>query len=145
MRHYVRASFQYLKTKNWDRGILEEWKDVMEGKEGEEREEGSSGDGLGPLSPGNMKVSDGVRYHVLDVWVDELMGVAGDDERLGKEIEELLMQPVARLEREGRGKIGRQRAKEVLEDERIKGWMERGKDEAVENGDDDDEWGGFDD
>ncbi|KAL8929903.1 MAG: hypothetical protein Q9208_001047 [Pyrenodesmia sp. 3 TL-2023] len=140
MRHYVRASFQYLKLMKWDREMIQEWRDAMVGES-----EGRKGDELGPLNPGNMKVPDGVRYHVLDVWVDELVGFVGEDEEMGKEIGVLLMEPVARLEREGRGKIVKQRAREVLEDKRVRGWVDGGKDKDVENNSGEEEWGGFDD
>ncbi|KAI4197862.1 MAG: hypothetical protein LQ346_002876 [Caloplaca aetnensis] len=147
MRHYVRASFQYLKSSKWDRGMMEGWRNVMEGRsEGKERdgiERGEAGDELGPLSPGNMKVPDGVRYHVLDVWVDELVGVVGEDEGVGNEIGGMLMEPVARLQREGKGKIVKQRAREVLEDERVEEWMVAEKDKDVKSGSGEEEWAGF--
>ena len=44
------------------------WVEMMQGK-GEE--------GVGPLSVRDGRVSDGVRYHVLDVWVDGLVGRRG--------------------------------------------------------------------
>ncbi len=119
----------------------------MEGRsEGEEREgivSGEAGEGLGPLSPRNMKVPDGVRYHVLDVWVDELVGVVGEDECVENEIGGMLMEPVARLQREGKGKIVKQRAREVLEDERAGKWVVAGKEKGVESGSGEEEWAGF--
>ncbi len=59
------------------------------------------------MSPGDGKVADGVRYHVLDVWV----GWVGRG----------LMRPVERLGREGRTKVVRERARDVLGDERLEG------------------------
>lgn len=110
--------------------------------EGEEEE-----DGLGPLSPGNRKVPDGVRYHVLDLWVDELEGVVGaeEDGMLKEGLDEMLMEPVKRLEREGGSKIVRSRAREVLEDERVREIAPDEERKEMENGrrDDDEEWGGF--
>lgn len=114
-----------------------------EGKERDGIERGEAGDELGPLSPGNMKVPDGVRYHVLDVWVDELVGVVGEDEGVGNEIGGMLMEPVARLQREGKGKIVKQRAREVLEDERVEEWMVAEKDKDVKSGSGEEEWAGF--
>jgi len=67
-----------------------------------------------PLSPGDGKVADGVRYHVLDVWVDGLVGAEGWEGRG-------LMRPVERLGREGRTKVVRERARDVLGDERLEG------------------------
>lgn len=66
-----------------------------------------------PLSPGDGKVPDGIRYHVCDVWVDGLVQTEGW-EGTG------VMRPVERLSREGRAKVVRSRAKAVLEDERLK-------------------------
>lgn len=97
----------------------------------------------GPLSPGDKKVPDGVRYHVLDVWNDELWGVVGED-KAEKNVVELLMEPVERLLKEGRGKVVRTRAREVLEDERVRGAVETGNQEdgGIEE---DKAWQGFDD
>lgn len=66
-----------------------------------------------PLSAADGKVSDGVRYHVCDVWVDGLMLTEGWRGRG-------VMRPVERLGREGRTKVVRGRAKAVLEDERLR-------------------------
>lgn len=66
-----------------------------------------------PLSAGNGKVSDGVRYHVLDVWVDGLVGCEG---WRGTGV----MRPVERLGREGRTKVVRTRVRGVLGDERLR-------------------------
>lgn len=65
-----------------------------------------------PLSAGDGKVPDGIRYHVCDVWVDGLMQTEGW-EGTG------VMRPVERLSQEGRTKVVRGRAKAVLEDERL--------------------------
>ena len=65
------------------------------------------------MSPGNGKVPDGIRYHVCDVWVDGLVEVEGWE---GVEI----MRPIERLSREGRTRVVKERAKGVLEDERLK-------------------------
>ncbi len=91
---------------------------------------GKSEDGIGALSAGDGKVPDGVRYHVLDVWVDGLV----ERERwegVG------IMRPVEGLKTEGRTKVVRERAREVLGDERLQGVEEstgddRGSDEEGE-------------
>lgn len=75
---------------------------------------GKSEDGIGSLNAGDGKVPDGVRYHVLDVWIDGLMETNGW-ERVD------VMEPVERLRREGRTKVVRDRARAVLEDERLQG------------------------
>ncbi|KAL8722474.1 MAG: hypothetical protein Q9225_001038 [Loekoesia sp. 1 TL-2023] len=140
IRYYVRDSFLYLKSHSWEKELLKAWTEVMEGKEDAGKE------GWGPLSSGNAKVPDGVRYHVLDVWIDELEGVVGE-EGIDVGMGEMLMEPVKRLEREGRTKVVRRRAKEILEDERVRAWLKVGEEvPGNENeGGDDEEWNGFED
>lgn len=95
------------------------------------------------------KVPDGMRYHVLDVWIDGLEDVA---EAMDEETLKVVMGPVRKLAKGGKTKMLRERAKGVLGDERLKGWM--GDDESgVKNVDSpqlkeqhagsDEEWGGF--
>ncbi|TKA67102.1 hypothetical protein B0A55_09627 [Friedmanniomyces simplex] len=122
----------------------------------------------GPLSPRDAKVPDGLRYHVLDIYVDELEKA---DAQHAAPIE-VVLEPVRLLGRETVSKAVRKRVKEALEDERLReregmeGMGVDGKGEAtagVENGsrgeaaatesggmgadvdDDNDEFGGFDD
>ena len=105
-----------------------------------------------PLSPGSLKVPDGLRYHVLDVWVDELDRV--DEGREGSCPVEEVLGPVRRLEREGRTKAVRKRAKETLADERLENWNDRdGVEKGVDkeetgsedgSGGEEDEWNGLD-
>ena len=106
----------------------------MEGDVKEER--------LAPLSPGNAKVPDGVRYHILDVWVDELVKVvnAGKGVAVEEGVLEMVMAPVGRLAKEGRTKIVRGRARDVVGDERLK---ELVSEEVGEDGED--EWEGIED
>ena len=92
--------------------------------------------GKWPLSTGRgttegRKVPDGIRYHVLDVWVDELMNTfpkeAGEGE--GKEergeesrkdaVLEMIMGLVEKVAKEALTKGVRLRAKDVLTDERL--------------------------
>lgn len=81
------------------------------------RDDMAHGGGLGgPLSVGDEKVPDGLRYHVLDVWVEELVKVEG-----WEGVKEVLMRPVMQLADEGRTKVVRARAKEVLGDRRLLG------------------------
>lgn len=102
-----------------------------------------------PLSPADGKVPDGLRYHVLDVYVEELDRV--DTPRCGGLPVGLLLEPLRRLERESPSKAVRRRAREALADERIQDWEdtstgENGEakidGEGSESGGD--EWGGID-
>ena len=98
-----------------------------------------------PLSAVNGGVSDGLRYHVLDIWVDELDAV---DEKRESPVE-VIMGPVEKLRKEGKGKMARERAKECAGDQRLMDWRDSSmKDQGkrVESGgDDDDEWNGLED
>ena len=71
-----------------------------------------TGKGASVLDGNDEKVPDGLRYHVLDVWVDGLLEC---DEFVNKG----LLEPVQRVTKEGKTKTLRTRAKGVLEDERL--------------------------
>jgi ribosomal RNA-processing protein 1 len=91
-----------------------------------------------PLSPRDRTVPDGVRYHVLDIWVDELArckqatnsaeAVAGNDGETADEYEDeggelktrvkMLMGPVNKIAKDGLNKSVRTRAKDTLLDAR---------------------------
>ena len=122
-----------------------------------------------PLSPRERKVPDGLRYHVLDIYVDELeravaLGEDGGNEEEKEEEEEQgeeeisektrtrvesLLAPVETVAKEGLSKGVRVRAKETLADERVVRWRTKGKGESRssadggEGGEQDDEWGGL--
>jgi ribosomal RNA-processing protein 1 len=71
-----------------------------------------------PLSLRERKVPDGLRYHVLDIWVEELE-VAGGQTNVElhekyKSIEQKFMEPVKKLAKGGLTKPVRTRAKETL-------------------------------
>ena len=88
--------------------VVEDWKDLMRGRCR------WAGMGVGVLDTQDVKVPDGLRYHVLDVWVDGLM------EREGwKDGREVVMGVVQEVARDGRTKVLRERAKDALNDERL--------------------------
>lgn len=69
---------------------------------------------VGPLSRGigeEAKVPDGLRYHMLDIWIEELRPVLKEGD---EEVGELLIAPIRTLEREGKVKTVRKRAKETI-------------------------------
>lgn len=115
VRCYINAAFVYLARQAWEATLVQEYLRLVEEL---------------PMSAGSLKVPDGLRYHVLDVWVDELDGV--DEGREGVCPVEEVLGPVRRLEAEGKTKAVRKRAKETLADERLEDWNER---ERVEKGD----------
>ena len=88
----------------------------------------------GPLHAKDVKVPDGLRYHILDVYVDELEKVEGEQLQGKQEILEKLLEPVIKLGKEGRHKALRKAAREVLDDERVKTWRGEEEKETKEEG-----------
>jgi len=157
VRVYLGAGFRWCGSNGWkDTSRVERYLDIL-------RET--------PLNARDDKIPNGMRYHVVDIYVDELDKV--DEEREGKMPLEKLLDPLGRLGKESPTKAVRERVKEALEDERLINWQERsGKDEdegqdedemmdnakvlkaqktsdgysgAARVEDEDDEWEGFDD
>lgn len=100
---------------------------------------------IGPLSRGRgeeRKVPDGMRYHVLDVWVEELRAVVGGKDEGGWG--EKMMGGVRGLMKEGVGKVLRKRAGGcVVEWEKSgEGMVEEDAAEEAEE-EEEEEWDGF--
>lgn len=134
VRQYVNASFRFLSTNAW--GNAEGIK-----RHGEIMAEF-------PLNAQDTKIPNGLRFHVLDVWVDELEKVDGEWGVENRGVLEALCVPVETLAKEGRLKVVRNAAKETLGDERLMAWrgMEvKGDKEDEEMEDEDEEWGGIED
>ncbi|KAH9865390.1 hypothetical protein J1614_008973 [Plenodomus biglobosus] len=132
IRQYINVSFTFLSRNNWKKSLVMQWNTVVEET---------------PLESQNMRIPNGLRYHVLDVWVDEMEKVDGrewdKDER--RELLELLMLPIEKLAKEGKLKALRNAAKECLGDERMKAWRGQVDDVMEEQEDEDEEaeWGGI--
>ena len=128
--------------------------------------EHGSGDDKEDKSVKMTKGPDGLRYHILDIWLDELEKVCGEpveedpaaanaddnDEMDTKQPKtklrdnvpmDLILRPMQRLQADSPNKIVRRRAAAVLDDERLADWgfLVREKDSDDEE---DEEWGGFD-
>ena len=125
MRFYVNAAFTYLSGLVWDEDLLAEYLQVVEELLMEEQ----------------GKVSDGLRYHVLDLWVDELRKVDEDGTSPLKSI----MEPVQQLRVKGRTKTLRDRAKECLMNLEADGHDETSVDARATDDAVDEEWGGIED
>lgn len=139
VRQYVAASFRYLARRKWQAATLRECLTTLE---------------TIPLNPTDSKIPNGLRYHMIDIYVDELD--KADASRAGQLPLDLLMEPLRRLGQDSPTKAIRQRVKEALGDERLKDWNNRESDHEKSasgdrRGDDgaeeanDEEWGGFDD
>ncbi|KAI9734911.1 MAG: hypothetical protein M1834_001991 [Cirrosporium novae-zelandiae] len=154
-RQMFRASIAYLAKEGWkahDEAVgVDKWVELMEksplstGRE----EDVDEGEEENVDAETRVKTPDGVRYHVLDVYVDEMTGVSESDDGEGMPVERLL-EPIRRLEKRGWSKVLRKKAKEILEDERLKKLRrgeddEKGGDGEADGGDDDDGWEGIED
>lgn len=134
IRQYVNTSFQFLDRNKWKRELLDQWNEIIEEV---------------PLECKDMKIPNGLRYHVLDVWVDELEKVGNGqwEKEQRKEILETIVRPVEKLAKEGRLKVLRNAAKECLADTRLRAWRGQ-EDEVMSEGDEEEEeaeWGGIED
>jgi ribosomal RNA-processing protein 1 len=102
-----------------------------------------------PLECQNMRIPNGLRYHVMDVWVDEMEKVEGEawEKEDKKETLETLVLPVEKMAKDGKLKPLRNAAKECLADDRIRAWrgqeLEEAMEDAEEEEDSEAEWGGF--
>ena len=70
-----------------------------------------------PLSPRERKVPDGLRLHVLDIWLDELNKLSSNsdaDESALQVLKAQLMQPIRELAKEALSTSVRTRAKDVI-------------------------------
>ncbi|KAF3480161.1 uncharacterized protein GIQ15_05508 [Arthroderma uncinatum] len=107
------------------------------------------------------KGPDGIRYHLMDIWLDELEKYAtepdesnnADDGESSTKLKDgvpmqLLLRPIERLESESPNKTVRTRAKDTLADERLVAWGVRAPEKAEDDsddGDDGEEWNGIED
>ncbi|KAL4755046.1 hypothetical protein BDW72DRAFT_164955 [Aspergillus terricola var. indicus] len=94
---------------------------------------------------------DGLRYHLLDIYIDELEKALEFETETGKPVGEvpadILLAPIERLKAESPHKPVRVRAAETLADERLVTWglREKEKKEVSEEESSEEEWGGFED
>lgn len=127
IRLYVASSFLYLSRHQWSKDLLDGWRDLMEGR-GDEW----AGQGASVFDVEDGKVPDGLRYHVLDVWVDAVLE-CDDSESEDKG----LLEPVQAVAKGGKTKVLRGRAKAVLDDERLLPSQASDETEAAGEGEED--------
>jgi ribosomal RNA-processing protein 1 len=123
VRRYVGASFEQLKKGGWQEDEVREMKELW---------------GEVPLNVEDLRIPNGIRFHVLDLWIDELEKV-GVLEEGNERLLESLLEPVRNLTKDSPTKAVRKKAKEALGDERLPG-NEKVEEEKVEDG-----WGGIQD
>ncbi|WPG99736.1 Hypothetical protein R9X50_00255500 [Acrodontium crateriforme] len=138
VRCYVNKGFEHVGRKDWgDEEFLEQYLEVMKSV---------------PFNARDGKIPNGLRYHVIDIYVDELDKV---DTKRNVPLEKVI-KPLKQLGIDTPTKAVRSRVNEALEDERLSDWQKVDKDEdesedkegsaqANESEGDDEEFGGFDD
>ena len=142
VRCYVQEGFQYVRRKGWEEELLGGYLEVLEGV---------------AFNVRDAKIPNGLRYHVVDLYVDELDKADVDDEAPVERI----LQPARKLRKESANKTVRKRVGEALEDKRLASWKgrrdlgaereaEEDDGESIEGAQDgdtagNDEFGGFDD
>lgn len=104
IRSFINETFARLARDSWsDTDLIKEHSEIL---------------ATGPLDPLDRKVPDGLRFHILDVFVDELQKVDRDEEAPL----DMLLSPVVTVKEKGLSKELKRRAGEVLGDERIQAW-----------------------
>ncbi|KAI5798862.1 hypothetical protein EDC01DRAFT_21267 [Geopyxis carbonaria] len=110
-----------------------------------------------PVHPTEKKFPNGIRFHMADIWIDELEKVIPEDAGPGDVPIELLMRPFENMAKEGAQKLWRNKAKEMLMDERLCKWrVLQEKDEKMQDNaeteeteeeeeEEEEEWGGIQD
>lgn len=137
IRRYLQASFRFLSRNKWSNATgIARYLDILRAT---------------PLNPSDNKIPNGLRYHVIDIYVDELDKV--DEARDGNMPLEKMLEPLRELNSNSPTKAVRNRAKEALEDDRLKDWSEmstekdggRSAGEEGQEEDEEEEWGGIED
>lgn len=127
-RRYLGASFEVLKKGGWKEGEVEEMMGLL---------------GEVPLNVGEMRIPNGLRYHVIDIYVDEVerVGVLSEGEdKVEEQLLEKLLKPLREIAEGSPTKTVRSKAKEALADERLPGNEKM----EVEKDEEDEGWQGFD-
>lgn len=128
VRQYLNASFSFFAKSGWkDTKRLDEYMTVLS---------------TTPLNPTEKRIPNGIRFHVIDIYVDELEKV--DEETEAEMPVETLLEPLRAVVRDSPTKIVRNKVKEALEDDRVKAWLGEETTEAEGKEDANDEWGGID-
>ena len=127
-RRYLGATFNVLKKGKWEEGLVNEHLALLEEV---------------PCEVEDVRIPNGMRFHVIDIYVDELER-AGALEK-GEEDEgsvplEMLLEPLKKLAKSSPTKPVRIKAKEALADERLPG-NEKPEPEAAAV--EEDGWGGI--
>jgi ribosomal RNA-processing protein 1 len=117
VRCYVGKGFEVVRKKEWeDEDLIDAYLEILAAV---------------PLNPSEQKIPNGLRYHVIDVYVDELDKV--DTER-NAPLEKML-EPLKELGEKSLTKPMKLRVKEALEDERLQDWKSE-REQDIDEGND---------
>jgi ribosomal RNA-processing protein 1 len=105
VRTYVFATFNYLKREQWETTTTEAHLRLLEAV---------------PMNLRESTIPNGLRYHMIDIYIDELDKV--DRPRSSILSIDTMLRPLRNLSSESPTKTVRQRAKEALEDARVIEW-----------------------
>lgn len=122
-RRFIGSSLAAIASADYSPALVQQQLDILE---------------EAPFNVDDMRIPNGMRFHCIDLWVDELerVGVLGED--ADEERVAVLLGPLRRLAKESPTKAVRNKAKEALEDDRLPGVDK--KVPLVEEG-----WGGCED
>ncbi|KAI5808977.1 hypothetical protein DFH27DRAFT_542025 [Peziza echinospora] len=152
VRAYLASSFRYLREREWAQDLVAQYMEILKNI---------------PLHPTENRIPNGIRYHLIDIYVDELEKLEpatttptttkDESEEESEEEEEetsdtttlpidQLLEPFEVLLEKASTKVVRTRTRELLSDERLVKW---GYSKAVPAKpghmeiDEEEEWGGF--
>ena len=127
-RRYLGATFELLRKGNWDERSIKEHLELLQ---------------EGPCNVDDVRIPNGMRFHVIDIYVDELEKVGALAHTEEKDVPlEMLLAPLRILAKDSPTKPVRRKAKEALEDERLPG---NEKLEGDDSPKEEDGWGGIQD
>jgi len=127
-RRYLGATFKLLKKGNWEEESIKKHVELLQ---------------EGPCNVDDMRIPNGMRFHVIDIYVDELEKVGALEQEDGKDAPlDLLLSPLRILAKDSPTKPVRRKAKEALDDERLPGNEKSEEDDTPKE---EDGWGGIQD
>jgi ribosomal RNA-processing protein 1 len=125
-RRYLGATFQVLQRGDWEATLVREHVDLLEEI---------------PCNVEDMRIPNGMRFHVIDIYVDELERAGALESEEERRLD-VLLEPLRKLAKESPTKPVRTKAKEALEDERLPG---NEKAEEEDPPQEDEDWDGIED
>ncbi|RFU33126.1 hypothetical protein B7463_g3242, partial [Scytalidium lignicola] len=131
-RRYIGATFKLVSNSKWDKEILGQHIALLEEL---------------PCNVDDMRIPNGMRFHVIDVYIDELerAGALSEDSESEVPLDELL-QPLRKLAKSSPTKPVRLKSREALEDDRLPSNRKaENNEEGEQDGGTRNDWEGFDD